>query len=162
MTVLVRPAHTDELPEIGELTVQAYAVDAFVDPAEDYAHQLRDAATRAREAEVYVAVVDDRVAGTVTFCPQGSPWCEVARGDEGEFRMLAVSPDVRRRGVAASLVGVCMERARELGYAALVLSSLPVQQPAHRLYERLGFRRVPDRDWSPVPGVDLIVFRLDL
>ena len=56
MTVLVRPAHTDELTEIGELTVRAYAADAFVDPAEDYAHQLRDAATRAREAEVYVAV----------------------------------------------------------------------------------------------------------
>jgi GNAT superfamily N-acetyltransferase len=162
MTVLVRPGHTDELPEIGELTVQAYATDAFVDPAEDYAHHLRDAATRARGAEVYVAVVEDRLAGTVTFCPQGSPWSEVARDDEGEFRMLAVSSDARRQGVAAALVGVCIERARELGYAALVLSSLPAQVAAHRLYERLGFRRTPDRDWSPVEGVDLWVFRLDL
>jgi GNAT superfamily N-acetyltransferase len=162
MTIRVRPAHTDELVEIGELTVRAYAADAFVDPAEDYAHQLRDAVSRAREAEVYVAVVGDRLAGTVTFCPQESPWCEVALGDEGEFRMLAVSPDVRRQGVAGALVGVCMERARELGYDALVLSSLPQQQPAHRLYERLGFRRAPDRDWSPAEGVDLWVFRLIL
>jgi ribosomal protein S18 acetylase RimI-like enzyme len=162
MTVLVRPAHTDELAEIGELTVRAYAADAFVDPAEDYAHQLRDAVTRAREAEVYVAIVQDQVAGTVTFCPQGSAWSEVAQGDEGEFRMLAVSPEARRRGVAGALVGVCIERARELGYDALVLSSLRVQEPAHRLYERLGFRRMPDRDWSPAPGVDLLVFRLDL
>jgi GNAT superfamily N-acetyltransferase len=162
MTVTVRPAHTDELAEIGELTVRAYAADAFIDPAEDYAHQLRDAATRAREAEIYVALLDDHVAGTVTFCPQGSPWCELARDDEGEFRMLAVSPEARRRGVAGALVGVCIERARELGYAALVLSSLPEQKPAHQLYERLGFRRTPDLDWSPSPGVDLLAFRLDL
>jgi GNAT superfamily N-acetyltransferase len=162
MTVLVRPAHTDELAEIGELTVRAYAEDAFVDPAEDYAHHLRDAVTRAKEAELYVAVLDDGVAGTVTFCPQGSPWCELAQPNEGEFRMLAVSPHSRRQGVAAALVGVCIERAQELGYIALVLSSLPRQQPAHRLYERLGFRRTPDLDWSPADGVDLLAFRLDL
>jgi GNAT superfamily N-acetyltransferase len=162
MTVLVRPAHTDELSQVGELTVQAYAEDAFVDPSEDYAHQLRDAVTRAREAEVYVAVVGDRIAGTVTFCPPGSPWCELAQGDEGEFRMLAVAPEARRQGVAGALVGVCIERAQELGHEALVLSSLPEQKPAHRLYERLGFRRTPDLDWSPAPGVDLLAFRLDL
>jgi GNAT superfamily N-acetyltransferase len=162
MTVRVRPAHTDELPGIGELTVRAYAEDAFVDPSEQYAHQLRDAVTRAREAEVYVALVEDCLVGTVTFCPQGSPWCELARDGEGEFRMLAVSPDSRRQGVAAALVGVCIERARELGYAALVLSSLPAQRPAHRLYEGLGFRRTPELDWSPAEGVDLLAFRLDL
>jgi ribosomal protein S18 acetylase RimI-like enzyme len=57
---------------------------------------------------------------------------------------------------------VCLERSIELGYSAVVLSSLPVQQAAHRLYERLGFRRTPDRDWSPATGVDLLAFRLDL
>ena len=40
----------------------------------------------------------------------------------------------------------------------MVLSSLEVQAAAHRIYERLGFRRGPDRDWSPVEGVDLQVF----
>jgi hypothetical protein len=33
---------------------------------------------------------------------------------------------------------------------------------AHRLYARLGFVRVPERDWEPVPGVQLLGFRLDL
>jgi ribosomal protein S18 acetylase RimI-like enzyme len=161
MTVLVRPAHTDELEQVGELTVQAYAEDAFVDPAEDYAQRLRDTVTRAREAELYVAVLGEGIAGTVTFCPQGSPWCELAQPDEGEFRMLAVSPAARRQGVAVALIGVCIERAQELGYTALVLSSLPQQKPAHLLYERLGFRRTPDLDWSPADGVDLLAFRLD-
>jgi hypothetical protein len=31
---------------------------------------------------------------------------------------------------------------------------------AHRVYERLGFSRAPERDWQPVPGVDLIAYRL--
>jgi hypothetical protein len=44
----------------------------------------------------------------------------------------------------------------------VVLSSLPVQRDAHRIYERLGFVRLPERDWSPHDGVDLLAFRLDL
>ena len=168
MTVLVRPAHTGELAVVGELTARAYTADGVVDPSDDYLDHLRDAVTRAREAELYVAVLPDDTphcqgpAGTVTFCPEGSPWCELAQPGEGEFRMLAVDPRARRRGVAGALVGTCVERARELGYRALVLSSLPEQTPAHALYGRLGFRRTPQRDWSPLPGIDLLAFRLDL
>ena len=33
---------------------------------------------------------------------------------------------------------------------------------AHRLYERAGFVRLPERDWSPVPGVNLLVYGLRL
>jgi GNAT superfamily N-acetyltransferase len=165
MTVTVRPAHTDELPEVGELTVAAYAADCLLDDNDRYAAHLRDAVTRHREAEIYVALLDGRedvLAGTVTFCPEGSPWREVAQPGEGEFRMLAVSPAARRRGVAAALVGTCVERSRELGCTAVVLSSLPVQRGAHRIYERLGFRRLPDRDWSPYDGVELLGFGLEL
>jgi ribosomal protein S18 acetylase RimI-like enzyme len=171
VTVTVRPAHTDELPRVGELTVEAYEHDALLVEDDAYAASLRDAVTRAREAELYVAVLTDLLAhpddpgeavGTVTFCPQGSPWAELAQPGEGEFRMLAVDPSVRRRGVAQALVGLCLERSRELGYTAVVLSSLPVQEPAHRIYERLGFRRTPDLDWSPAAGVDLLAFRCEL
>ena len=76
--------------------------------------------------------------------------------------MLAVAPEQRRRGVARALVGVCLERAIEHGYTAVVLSSLAEQTRAHRLYEGLGFRRLPDRDWSPAEGVVLWAFGLDL
>jgi len=165
MTVTVRPVHTEELAEVGELTAAAYAADGLLAEGDPYAEHLRDAVTRAREAEVYVALLDGRedvLAGTVTFCPEGSPWREVARPGEGEFRMLAVSPTARRRGVAAALVGVCLERSRELGCTAVVLCSLPVQRGAHRIYERLGFRRLPERDWSPADGVELLGFGLEL
>ncbi|NUR06647.1 MAG: GNAT family N-acetyltransferase [Nocardioidaceae bacterium] len=160
MTIVVRPAHTSELGDIGELTVRAYA-EVLVDGS-SYSTHLRDAATRAREAELYVALLGDDLAGTVTFCPQGSPWAEIAQPGEGEFRMLAVDPRHRRQGVAEALVSTCLERARELGYQALVLCSMDVQAPAQRIYARFGFERAPDRDWSPVEGVDLRGFRLAL
>jgi len=165
MTVSVRPAHVTELTEVGELTLAAYDADHLVAADDYYVHHLKDAVTRAREAELYVATLAELpglLAGTVTFCPEGSPWSELAQPGEGEFRMLGVAPTARRRGVAEALVSVCLERSCELGYSAVVLSSLPVQQAAHRLYARFGFRRTPDRDWSPATGVDLFAFRLDL
>jgi ribosomal protein S18 acetylase RimI-like enzyme len=162
MTVTVRPAHDGELAEVGEITVAAYVGDGFVDADDDYAAHLRNAGARAGAAELYVAELGGHLVGTVTFCPEGSAFSELARDGEGEFRMLAVLPEARRRGVAAALVGTCVERSRELGYRALVLSSMPAQTDAHRLYERLGFRRTPDLDWSPVDGVDLVAYRLDL
>jgi hypothetical protein len=33
---------------------------------------------------------------------------------------------------------------------------------AHRIYEGLGFVRDPARDWSPLPGIELLVFELAL
>jgi ribosomal protein S18 acetylase RimI-like enzyme len=165
VTVTVRPVHVDELARVGDLTVEAYTVDGYLAEDDPYAEHLRDVVTRSREAEVYVAVLPGRpdvIAGTVTFCPEGSPWCELAQPGEGEFRMLAVAPQARRQGVAEALVGVCLERSTELGYTAVVLSSLPEQRPAHRIYERLGFRRTPDRDWSPAEDVDLLAFRRDI
>ena len=170
-TVVVRPAHTSELAAVGALTVSAYAADGLLSDDDPYLHHLQDAVTRAREAELYVADLPDLpgLAGTVTFAPGGSPWRELARAGEGEFRMLAVAPRARRRGVARALVGTCLERSRELGFHAVVLSSLPEQRAAHRIYERLGFRRTPHLDWSPSqhPGdettrVELWAFRLDL
>jgi hypothetical protein len=43
-----------------------------------------------------------------------------------------------------------------------VLCSMTTMTPAHRVYEGLGFARAPDLDWSPVPDVDLLAYRLDL
>lgn len=165
MALLVRPARPDpvELDRVGELTYDAYAADGFVTADNDYADHLRDASSRAAQAELYVATGEDgRLLGTVTFCPEGSAYRELARPGEAEFRMLAVDPGARGRGVAEALVRLCIERSHELGYDALVLSSMPTQEQAHRLYERVGFHRTPALDWSPVPEVELLGYRLDL
>ena len=159
-----RRARPGDLAAIGEVTVAAYA-DFTAGDADDYVHRLRDAATRDREAELWVATPDDseEVLGTVTICPPGSPWREIARDDrEGEFRMLAVAPDARGAGIGAALLDLVIDHFRRAGSARVVMSTLPQMRAAHRIYERAGFVRDPDRDWAPVPGVDLLGYRLDL
>ena len=117
---------------------------------------------RARDAELYVAVAGGEVLGCVTFCPNGSPWGEIAEPGEGEFRMLGVAASASGRGIGLALTERCLQRSRELGYHSVVLSSLPGMTTAHRMYERLGFVRTSDRDWSPAPGVLLWAYLLDL
>lgn len=157
----LRLARPEELDALGELTVAAY--EEFLLGAEDgYRVHVRDAARRAREAELWVAAEGDELLGCVTYCPPGSPWREISREDEGEFRMLAVHPRVRGRGTGLALAELCEQRAREHGATGMVLSSLADMTAAHRVYVRLGYTRAPDRDWDPVPGVHLIAFSKEL
>ena len=158
-----RRARPEDLTAVGEVTVAAYAEFADAD-TDDYVHHLRDAAARDREAELWVATPDetDEILGTVTITPAGSPWREVARDGEGEFRMLAVAPSARGTGIGAALVALVVERFRAEGASAIVMSTLARMRAAHRIYERAGFVRDPERDWSPAPGIDLITYRLDL
>ena len=64
--------------------------------------------------------------------------------------------------VGTALMRWVVDASTARGLAGIVCSSLPEMTSAHRIYERLGFRRAPARDWSPVPGVDLIAFALRL
>ena len=148
---------------MGEVTVAAY--EPFLTDAEDhYRERLADVAGRDRDAEVWVAVTDDEetILGNVTVCPAGSSWREIGRNGEGEFRMLAVSPDAQGQGVGMALAEMVVERFRTDGATGIALSSLATMAGAHRIYDRLGFRRDPERDWSPAPDVQLIAYRLEL
>ncbi len=159
----VRRARPEDHEAIGEATVAAY--EDFLTGAEDfYIEHLRDAGSRDRDAELWVAEDEQtgEVLGAVTLCPVGSPWREIGADDEAEFRMLAVAPAAQRRGVGSALLDLVVRRAREEGARGIVLSSLAEMSAAHRIYEREGFERVPDRDWSPAPAVALIAFRKKL
>jgi ribosomal protein S18 acetylase RimI-like enzyme len=160
MSLEVRLASPDEYEAAGRITVDAYIADGFLVDDDDYVVELVDAATRGREAELVVAVGDETedVVGTVTYCPPGSPWRELSSDGEGEFRMLAVAPAARGRGVGRALVQFCIDRTAELGLSGLTICSLPQMTTAHRLYESFGFRRAPDLDWEPVEGFTLWAF----
>ena len=153
----LRRIRSGEHAAAGDVCVAAY--EPFLTGAEDdYRARLHDVATRDAQAEVWVAVADDRVVGNVTYCPPGSPWREIGTDAEGEFRMLAVDPGAQGSGAGTALARLCEERAREHGATGMALSSLAMMAAAHRVYARLGYDRDPGRDWSPLPGVDLIAF----
>lgn len=158
--MIVRQARPDEYGLIGDLTAEVYVDGGLVSAASSYVSTLRDAAGRAAGSELLVAEVGGEVAGAVAYCPPGSPYVQVAGPDEAEFRMLAVREKARGRGVGRAMVLACADRARAAGLTGLRLSTGPDMTAAHRLYERMGFVRTPDRDWAPAPGVDLITYAL--
>jgi GNAT superfamily N-acetyltransferase len=156
--VELRRIRPEEHDAAGDVCVAAYRPFLTGDE-DDYAERLHDVATRAAQAEVWVALVDGRVVGNVTYCPPGSPWREIGREHEGEFRMLAVDPAAQGVGAGTALARLCEDRARAHGATGMALSSLATMTTAHRVYARLAYERDPDRDWSPLPGVGLLAFR---
>lgn len=168
MDIDIRPAHPTEYAALGEITAQAYLQDGLLDFGEndEYLGELRDVAKRAAAAEVWVAVEQERVLGGVTFVPSGGPMADIAGPGESEIRMLAVAAEARGRGVGEALVRVCLERARAVeGRTGVVLSTQRTMRAAHRIYERLGFTRTPERDWNPLPHLDditLLTYKLTL
>ncbi|MFD9028393.1 GNAT family N-acetyltransferase [Streptomyces parvulus] len=164
----IRPATAEEYDTLGEITARAYLGDGFLDFGEDdsYLQELRSVARRAAAAEVLVAAADGGVLGGVTFVPRGGPMADIARAGEAEIRMLAVASEARGAGAGEALVRACVDRARSVpGCARVVLSTQRTMHSAHRLYERLGFTRTPDRDWNPLPELDditLLTYELTL
>jgi predicted N-acetyltransferase YhbS len=168
MSFVIRPARPEEYAQVGQLTADAYRADGLLAAADhpvesSYEAKLLDAARRAREAELWVAAEDREILGTVTWCPPGSPWRQLAlRDDQAEFRMLSVAPAGRRRGVGRAMVEACLSRARRDRMSEVVIWSHPLMTGAHRLYLTMHFERAYDLDGSPAPGVHLWGFRLDL
>jgi predicted N-acetyltransferase YhbS len=159
VTFVIRTARPEEFETIGEITVRAYVEGGFVSSTTSgYAVELRQAADRARCAELLVALDGDEVVGSVTVARHGGAYAEIARPGEVEFRMLAVAPEAAGRGAGRSLVRAVLDYAHAEGSARVVLCSLETMAVAHRLYRRMGFARLPDRDWQPEPGVRLLAF----
>lgn len=151
----IRRARADELDEVGAQTVAAY-VD-LLGEQDPYLERLRDAAGRAEQAELVVGLVDGRPAGSVTVAEAGTPFADIARPGELEFRMLAVAPAGRGHGVGTALVDHVLETARRRGHRAVVMSTQPNMVAARRIYDRAGFVPDPDRYWQPFPGLTLEV-----
>jgi GNAT superfamily N-acetyltransferase len=155
----IRAAAPLEFGLVGEICVAAYTAGGHLTPGDEYATTLRDARARSESTEILVAVRDNRIVGTVTICPTGSHYAEVGRAHESEFRFLAVVPEAWRTGVGEALVAACEEHARARGLEAHVICVIDRNTAAHRFYDRLGFSRLPERDWEPAPGVHLQAYR---
>lgn len=155
--ITIRPVDPADFDAVAELTVDSYVGGGFVQEASPYAERLRDTATRADEAEVLVAECDGQVVGTVTIAEPGTPFSDIARPGELEFRMLAVSSESRGRGAGSALVRHVLDTAYDRGLQAVVISTEPEMADARRIYDRNDFVHEPDRDWQPVPGTELTV-----
>ena len=144
--IAVRVARPDEYARVGELTVAAYRGLPVDHLWGGYEHEIMDTATRATDSDILVGDVDARLVGSVTYVSEHtSSWSEWTLPGEAQFRLLAVDPAARGRGVGEVLVRACLDRARAAGQP-LIIHTTPWMETARRMYERLGFVRRPDRD----------------
>lgn len=155
---IIRPVRPGEHALAGEIVLAAY--DAAGQIEGPYRETIRDTGARvAAGSQVWVAVADDVLLGTVTFTDRDDPNFEDdGHGDCG-FRMLGVAPDAQGRGVGRALVGACIDAAVGAGRDRLAIYSLEWMTAAHRLYGAMGFVRRPDRDVMFPAGVGMAFHR---
>lgn len=160
--LLVRLARPEEFEAVGRLGLAAYAADGEL--PQDYVGQIADAATRAREAELWVAAAPDtgELLGTMTLPRPGRTLGPTALEGELDVRLLATAPQARGRGVGTALVLHALEVARWRGLHRVVLSSGPRMTAAHALYAKLGFHRLTERETRVVAGGTLLAFGCDV
>jgi ribosomal protein S18 acetylase RimI-like enzyme len=77
------------------------------------------------------------------------------------IRLLAVDSASRGQGIGRALTQFCIERARELGKARVVLHTTRAMQTAWAMYERLGFVRFPEIDFRQ-GNLEVYGFQLSL
>ena len=154
MTITIREANQEELGSIRKQRVQAYKDHVHSLPDEHWQALKQAISSEADQqpgVDLLVAELDGILAGSVALFPANTDAYEgyVDELDYPEIRVLAVSPDIRGKGVASALIDACIERAKAKGYRSIGLHTGDFMSGAISLYERYGFERVPQHDFEP-------------
>jgi putative acetyltransferase len=139
---LVVPATPAQWAEARRL-VQEYAASLNVDLCfQNFAHELAHFEAEYSPPSGLFFIVEGRGCGGLR------------RFDEGvaEMKRLYVVPSARGLGVGQALAERIVDEARRLGYARLVLDTLPDMRAAQAMYRAMGFREIPSYRHNPVPG----------
>lgn len=79
---------------------------------------------------------------------------------ESDMMNIAVHPDFRRKGIAEKLITELIAQLREKGNYCLTLEVRASNEPAQRLYEKLGFATVGRRrNYYHHPKEDALILR---
>ena len=158
--MLVRNADPSEFGAVGDIRVTAYKAGGHMPADSQYAPTLRGLGMDG-DGQILVATDDDgEIAGTVML-QRGPNGGELIRApDEAEIRALAVLPGRQGSGTGSALLQAVIDLAVTSGVTHLLLFTQPSMRAAQRLYQQAGFTRLADRDWSPVPGVNLLAYGL--
>jgi len=102
--------------------------------------------------ELFIACDGGEAVGCVAVRP--------IEGDICEMKRLYVRSGQRGKAVGRKLAVAIVNRAREIGYAAMRLDTLDTMVEARTLYASLGFHEIPDYRFNPHPNA--IYMELDL
>lgn len=162
----IRNARPEELEKIALMLKAAYGQYRGSLPADVWEHYLEDIMNvrgRYSGSQLIVAEMDERLAGSVTmYLPDHPLQREGWPAGWAGIRLLAVHPDYRNKGIGRALMEECLRRCRKAGIKTVGLHTTEMMAVARRMYEKMGFTRVPKFDYYPRPGVVVMAYRLDL
>ncbi|MCJ7467186.1 MAG: GNAT family N-acetyltransferase [Maribacter sp.] len=165
----IRNAQDKEFESVGKLTVNVYSqLEGFPKESEqpDYYKMLLQVGKgiEKENTELLVAISDDaKVVGAVEYFSNlknyGSGGTISEIKNASGFRLLAVDPQQRGKGIGKLLTKACIERAKKHGQHQLFIHSTESMKIAWGMYEKLGFTRYPAIDFAqgdlPVFGFKL-------
>jgi GNAT superfamily N-acetyltransferase len=154
----IRDGNADELARLGQLLVNVYAaLPGFPKPDEQpgyydmLAHIARFNEKPGARVLVALSESNELVGGVVYFSDMaqyGSGGTATAVKNASGIRLLGVDPEYRGKGAGKALTLACIELARQNGHAEVVLHTTKAMQSAWVMYERLGFVRSEELDFS--------------
>lgn len=147
--VRIREIAVAEIPEVSELVLAAYRDDYSGLPAE-YLAEIANVAERAAQHQVWVAEDSEtgELLGTITTPRAGTTLSEVARPGEMDLRLLGVAGRARGRGIGSLIMRHGLRLARIRGVNRVVLNTSTEMVAAYELYDRMGFARLPEREYE--------------
>lgn len=101
--------------------------------------------------EVLIAEIYGEILGSVALFPASSDSYQglVKEQEYPEIRMLAILPQARKKGIASLLIDECIKRSKARKSKYIGLHTGEFMENAIKLYEKLGFERVPESDFIP-------------
>jgi GNAT superfamily N-acetyltransferase len=168
--ITIRESRPSDRAAIEAVTLAAYEQYAAVLPAplwEAYRQNIVATLADAQPATQIVAEAKGALVGSVLLYPADADAGAPGRGTamtrtSPEVRLLAVAPPARGSGAGRRLMEECIRRARASGATTLTLHTTNMMQVAMHLYQRMGFERSHDLDFSPAPGITVKGYRLAL
>lgn len=153
----VRNALPSEYEEIGRLMVGVYGrLDGFPKEAEqpNYYKMLANVGELTAKPETELLVADSlegNIAGAVVYFGDmqyyGSGGSATKEKNAAGFRLLAVKPEMRGRGIGKLLTMECIRKTKEKGLSQLIIHTTMAMQTAWKMYESIGFVRSEDLDF---------------
>lgn len=165
---MIREAKEIEIPFIREQRVKAYAEHVEKIPGahwEALKKAISSDADNQPGVELLVAEIAGDIVGSVALFPAKTDAYDglVDEMDHPEIRVLAVEEEYRGRGIASALIKECIQRAKAKGYQAIGLHTGEFMTSAIKLYEHIGFERLPQYDFEPAnDGIVVKAFRLSI
>jgi len=167
----IRNARPEEFSDIGRLMVKVYSqLEGFPKETEqpDYYKMLANVGTLTNKpaTELLVAVSHEGIVeGAVVFFSDmqyyGSGGTATQEENSSGFRLLAVNPTARGKGIGKMLTLECIRRAKEKKLNQMVIHTTMAMQTAWKMYEAIGFKRSEDLDFMQ-GNLPVFGFRLSL